>query len=63
MRLLEKDVVEQRGCKYCADSKRIKVIKAYKRVKKPVYVFQCSYEVCPYTELDSYKSYEDFLKK
>ena len=38
---------DQRGCQFCEDS--------YKG-------WMCPYEVCPYTEMDGFTKYEDYIK-
>lgn len=64
MRELEKKEIRKRGCDFCMDMKVGRKKKIYpkstgfymKMVKK------CPYEKCPYTALDKYDTYGEFLK-
>lgn len=38
---------DQRGCQYCEESRN---------------GWMCPYEVCPYTEMDGFTKYQDYLK-
>lgn len=53
----------QRGCNYCANSSKTK---GYINKETGGYVKVntiCPYDKCPYTELDGYSSYSEYLRK
>ena len=54
MRALTKLEMYKRGCSYCLD----KVGKKVSNYQKSY----CMHEQCPYSVLDKYKSYNDFMK-
>lgn len=53
MRFLKIAEKKKRGCEYCADN-----VKMFIRHHRTL----CPYEECPYTVLDKYDTYEEFLK-
>ena len=52
MRKLSKNEVEKRGCEYCMDYK----------FKTLGHEQSCTFDACPYHELDDYDTYDDYLK-
>lgn len=48
MRRLSEDERRQRGCTFCEDSGHNG--------------WMCPYEICPYTEMDGFTKYQDYLK-
>lgn len=54
MGVLSLQTISQRGCNFCTDKRKRKidgVVKSY-----------CPYDMCPYRELDGFKSYEDYYQ-
>lgn len=56
MRLLKADEKRKRGCIYCENVKRA-YVPSYAGMRQT-----CPYTECPYTVLDKYDTYEDFMK-
>ena len=54
MRELFLSEITQRGCKYCADKKR--VLDERK-------ISQCPHDECPYHELDNVETYGEYIHK
>lgn len=56
LRLLKRVEMGQRGCAVCADVELVKVKQGRENAK------HCPHKKCPYTELNGYKDYKDYLK-
>lgn len=55
MRFLKQHDIIQRGCKICDDVRNL--VDQYNRSH-----FTCPHAECPYSVLDKYETYDDFLK-
>lgn len=63
MRFLENDEINKRGCKECTHVYKHRQVKQYEGGAKHIVVCKyCPYVKCPYTELDDFDTYEDYLK-
>lgn len=62
MRKLEEKEREQRGCAFCIEQKRdsFPVDNGTAIVTRKFYA--CPHDVCPFTELDEFKQYGDYVK-
>jgi hypothetical protein len=56
MRALKKEEQTKRGCIWCADVERKKT------PRKTKHRTLCPHDKCPYTVLDKYDTYEDYMK-
>ena len=54
MRELHNDEIRQRGCIYCTDMVKKKVMGLNRK--------HCPYAECPYHELDEFKTYNEYIK-
>lgn len=54
MRELTQSEIVKRGCRYCADKQRVLGDRQ---------ISQCPHEECPYRELDSVKTYGEYIHK
>lgn len=65
MRLITLQEANKRGCAYCMDkcsARNVPYNKSDKRSLKHMKGAACPHEVCPYTDLDEYETYEDYCK-
>ena len=56
MRNLTYEEMRKRGCSYCTDMTKCE------KGSSGSYKYICSYDECPYHELDKFDTYEDYLK-
>lgn len=62
MRELEKHEVKKRGCDYCVELECHRTEKKYATSSYFVMAKYCPHEQCPYTELDAYATYDEYLE-
>ncbi len=57
MRALTSREITKRGCVWCLDHKKVKILPDDSKRNHV-----CIHNICPYRELDPYDTYDDFLK-
>ena len=63
MRILQPEEMRQRGCEFCMDHyKEIVPINDGKVIRKRHTEHACPHDVCPFTALDGFDRYEDYVK-
>jgi hypothetical protein len=62
MRNLDGKEARKRGCAYCANSRLTRGYKTYKNGTKALAnMRQCEFDKCPYTEMDKYNTYAEYM--
>ena len=57
MRPLTSREMTKRGCVWCLDYKKVKILPGDEKRNNA-----CVHNICPYRELDKYDTYDDYLK-
>lgn len=60
MRFVSRKESAERGCYYCTHSRSVP--QSFQANVKDCIIF-CDYYDCPYSELDGYKKYDDYLRE